>query len=269
MDTRFDLAILALKGKRYQEAETIYTNIATDSNSSEAWIGLGFCKLNQLAEGRTMDEVTYCLNKAISINSTVKEQVEDQLIGSCVVLLSTYSQLYDKAIAKDRELKKKAAIGAFVASVSIISGFSSNSAFGALASAAGTGAGIGIAIDSLEKIKDVGEFQSFLTTICASINQEVLGFVSPSNPKIEDYKKFISQLLICADFKAKMNVHIGNEDLIRASYLSNNYGGISFKNFKENEAGKKELQNLMKKYGIDQLELGKLINAFKKTPLHL
>ncbi len=268
METNFDLAMLALKGKRYEEAERLYTNIAIENNSPEAWVGLGFCKLNQLAEGRTMEEVTFCLKKAIGLDPSLKESVENQLIGYCVILLSTYSATYDQAIAKDRSLKKKAAIGAVIAGVSMFSGFKSNSTFGVLASAAGTGAGIGIAVDSLNKIQSVMEFRTFLLRICDSINLEVLSFVSPSNPKIEDYKKFVDQLLVCTEFKAKMNIHIGNEDLIRASYLSNNVGVISFKNFKENEERKKELQEIRKKYGVDQVELGKLILAFKKTPLH-
>jgi len=56
---KFDIALLALKGKRYAEAEEIYLKIATEENSAEAWVGLGFCKLNQLAEGRSMDEVSF------------------------------------------------------------------------------------------------------------------------------------------------------------------------------------------------------------------
>jgi hypothetical protein len=43
---------------------------------------------------------------------------------------------------------------------------------------------------------------------------------------------------------------------------------ISFKDFKENEAKKKELSALRSKYEIDALEGGKLTVQFKKTPLH-
>ena len=36
-NVQMDLATMALKGKRYNEAESIYMQIATQNNSSEAW----------------------------------------------------------------------------------------------------------------------------------------------------------------------------------------------------------------------------------------
>lgn len=268
IDTKFDLAILALKGKRYAEAEQLYTTIATEQNSPEAWVGLGFCKLNQLAEGRTIQEVTYCLNKAISINPSIREKVENQFIGNCVVLLSIFINSFDQAIAKDRALKKKAAIGAILTGISVYSGFNSKSTFGMLASFAGAGAGIGIAVESLNKIQSVNEFKSYLITTCNLVNEEVKAFVNPTNARLIEYETFIRQLVSCIEFKSRMNIPIGNEDLIRYSYLSNNISMLSFSNFKQNEAYKKELASIRSKYEIDALEGGKLTVEFKKTPLH-
>jgi len=265
---KFDIALLALKGKRYAEAEEIYLKIATEENSAEAWVGLGFCKLNQLAEGRNMDEVSFCLKKAIKIEPNLQHQIESQFIGHCVVLLSAYSLVFDAAIKKDRALKKKAAIGAIVSAVSVYSGLNSKSAFGTIASIAGASAGIGIAIDSLGKIQSVSEFKTYLISVCNSIHNEVKAFVSPSHDKIIEYDNFIKQYINCIQFKAKLNVPIENDDLMRMSYLSNNITMISFKDFKENEAKKKELSALRSKYEIDALEGGKLTVQFKKTPLH-
>jgi hypothetical protein len=51
-NTQLDFATLALKGKRYQEAENIYMQLANNNNSCEAWLGIGVCKLYQLTEGK-------------------------------------------------------------------------------------------------------------------------------------------------------------------------------------------------------------------------
>ena len=76
-NVQMDLATMALKGKRYNEAESIYMQIATQNNSSEAWVGMGICKLYQLADGRTMDEVIFCLNKAKHLNPEISMEIEN------------------------------------------------------------------------------------------------------------------------------------------------------------------------------------------------
>ena len=137
-----------------------------------------------------------------------------------------------------------------------------------LASFAGAGAGIGIAVESLNKIQSVNEFKSYLITTCNLVNEEVKAFVNPTNARLIEYEAFIRQLVSCIEFKSRMNIPIGNEDLIRYSYLSNNISMLSFNNFKQNEAYKKELASIRSKYEIDALEGGKLTVEFKKTPLH-
>ena len=93
-NVQMDLATMALKGKRYNEAESIYMQIATQNNSSEAWVGMGICKLYQLADGRTMDEVIFCLNKAKQLNPEISMEIENQLIINCQVLLNAYMNVF-------------------------------------------------------------------------------------------------------------------------------------------------------------------------------
>ena len=83
---QLDLATLALKGKRYQEAESVYMQIATQNNAPEAWVGLGVCKLYQLSEGRTMDEIIFCFNKAFQILPEEKRDIEIQLLSNATIV---------------------------------------------------------------------------------------------------------------------------------------------------------------------------------------
>ena len=97
IDTKFDLAILALKGKRYAEAEQLYTTIATEQNSPEAWVGLGFCKLNQLAEAdnkRLLEELCLWLEKNIDSTLGMQELIEKTNLSSTDIqfLFERYKQ---------------------------------------------------------------------------------------------------------------------------------------------------------------------------------
>jgi hypothetical protein len=98
LNVQIDLATMALKGKRYNEAESIYTKIATQNNSTEAWVGLGLCKLYQLADGRTMDEVVFCIDKAKQLNPELRIEIENQLIINCQILLNTYLGIFEQSL---------------------------------------------------------------------------------------------------------------------------------------------------------------------------
>ena len=99
-NAQLDFATLALKGRRYQEAENIYMQLATNNNSSEAWLGIGVCKLYQLTEGKTMDEVIFCFNKARNISPELTTELNNQLIMHTMVVLKTYAQIIEAAAIK-------------------------------------------------------------------------------------------------------------------------------------------------------------------------
>ena len=105
---QLDLATLALKGKRYQEAESVYMQIATQNNAPEAWVGLGVCKLYQLSEGRTMDEIIFCFNKAFQILPEEKRDIEIQLLSNATIVLQTYAKIIENAAIKHQQAKKAA-----------------------------------------------------------------------------------------------------------------------------------------------------------------
>ena len=53
-----ELAVMAIKGGRYSEAEQMFNNEITTKPTPMSYYGLGLCKLNMILDvGRTTDEV--------------------------------------------------------------------------------------------------------------------------------------------------------------------------------------------------------------------
>jgi hypothetical protein len=194
-NTQLDMATMALKGKRYVEAESMYTQIATQIGSSEAWMGLAICKLYQLAEGRTMDEVVFCVEKAKQISPELRLEIENQLIINCQILLSEYLKIFEQSLVKHKELKKQAITGAIIAGVSMAAGSNSKSAFGTITSLAGTGAGIGVAVDAFSKMESLNEIRNFILVKCDEINNTLILSLDKANPAFIQYTSFVNNLV--------------------------------------------------------------------------
>lgn len=186
-NAKLDFATLALKGRRYQEAENIYMELATNNNSSEAWLGIGVCKLYQLTEGKTMDEVIFCFNKARNISPELTTELNNQLIMHTMVVLKTYAQIIEAAAIKHQAAKKAAQTGALIAGLSIVAGMNSNKAFSTVASLAGTGAGVGVAVGSLNAMSD---YNTLIKHVLNKCNEAFIGVSSLVNKESAEYQQF-------------------------------------------------------------------------------
>lgn len=194
-NTQMDFATLALKGKRYQEAENIYMQLITSNNSSEAWLGFGLCKLYQLSEGKTIDEVVFCIDKAKAISPQLVNELDDQLMTHTVIVLQTYAKLVEEAAVKHAASKKAAQAGALIAGVSLIAGANSNRAFGTIASLAGTGAGVGVAVNSLNAMTD---YKELVRTILNKCNEALIGVsqvVDKNRPEYLNFESSVTTIL--------------------------------------------------------------------------
>jgi hypothetical protein len=192
---QLDLATMALKGRRYSEAESIYTSVAVANNSPEAWVGIGICKLYQLANGRTMDEVIFCFYKAKVIDSSLTSDINNQLIFNCQILLDAYFSAFLNIIENYQLQKKAAKAGALLAGISFIAGMNSKSAFGTIASLAGTSAGVGVAVDSFSKMKNLDEIKRFILLKCDEINIAVSANTDNSSIEYKNYVSFVDNLI--------------------------------------------------------------------------
>jgi hypothetical protein len=193
-EIQLDLATMALKGKRYDEAEKLYMDIATKNNSTEAWVGMGVCKLYQLASGRTMDEVIFCFNRAKKMSPQMSDDIDNQLMANTLVILRTYVILVEKALEQKLKETNKAIFGAVLTGISFIGGMNSKSAFGTIAALSGTGAGVGVAVDSLNKISNYDELIQNVLKLCDDANNGVIASVSNKSEIFTEFEDTVKQL---------------------------------------------------------------------------
>lgn len=272
-NTQLDFATLALKGKRYQEAENIYMQLATNENSSEAWLGIGICKLYQLTEGKTMDEVIFCFNKSSSINPESKLDIDRELMIHTMLVFNTYGQIIEAAGTKYHLAKKTAKTGAILAGISFIAGMNSSKAFSTVASLAGTGVGVGVAVDSLNKMDDYKALIKIILDKYNDVYTKVIGFIDNQHPDLVSFCNSINN--IAENAKREIAVIEGrkdksimtNEDAKRLSFLVANTNEFNPFNT-QNRTNILEMKNIMDKYDFSVLERGKLKQDLKGSPLH-
>ena len=192
---QLDLATLALKGRRYSEAESLYTQIAVANNSPEAWVGIGICKLYQLTDGRTMDEVIYCFNKAKSIDSSLNLDIDNQLIYHCNLLVNVYFQAFLDVKSRIKKHQKDIRTGVIIAGVSAIAGMNSKSSFGTIASLAGTSAGVGVAVDAFSKMSSMQEIRNLFLQKCDEVNNAIRSNIDNNSQIYLEFESNINKLI--------------------------------------------------------------------------
>ena len=191
-ELQLDLATMALKGRRYEEAEKLYLQIATQNNSTEAWVGMGVCKLYQLANGRTMDESIFCFERAKKMSPDMINDIESQLILNTMFVMKTYMLIVEEAMQKKLQEKNKAIFGAVLSGVSLIAGMNSKSAFGTIASLSGTGAGVGVAVDSLNKIANYDELIMNVLKLCDDANSAIKNTIQNKTELFNEFEKEVA-----------------------------------------------------------------------------
>lgn len=160
-----ELAVIAIKGGRYDEAEQMFNADLKSNPSTSSYFGLGVCKLNMLLDvNRNVDEVIYCFEKAISVaGEEHKNDIVQSAQGYLLGVLSQYTEIYKKLETQKKEQATQAALGAALTIGAMAIGSSSNSnAFTQIASLAAAGAGVGVAVDGLNKLGAIPEMQQFI-----------------------------------------------------------------------------------------------------------
>ena len=187
-----ELAVIAIKGGRYHEAEKMFNKDLKKEPTHDAYFGLGICKLNLLLEvGRNVDEAVYCFEKSLQlVESEKKGEIEEQVITLSVNILNQFKDLYIQLEKQKKDQATSALIGGALTIGAAMIGSSSNSnAFTQIASLAAAGAGVGISLDGIEKLGQIPEIQDYIIKTANEIitkSRTILG---------DNYDKFENKLI--------------------------------------------------------------------------
>ena len=119
-DFAFDLAAMALKGRRFTEAQDRFTDLASQTNSYIAWCGLAYSKLGLILENVTVEEVFYCFEKGRQSDTSGTNDTEKIAIQSTTDVIRNMFDLCADAesmITKAEKDKNRAMISAVVHTV--------------------------------------------------------------------------------------------------------------------------------------------------------
>lgn len=237
-----ELAIIAIKGGRYDEAESIFNNEVQNNPTYHSYFGLGVCKLNLLLNiNRTVDEIIYCFEKSLNLaDKKEKKEIENQISVFINTILIQYKELYLKLEDEKKKQANKALLGAAltIGAAAVGAGKNAN-AFTQIASLAAAGVGVGISLDGIDKLGEIPEIQKYILK-CAS-------------------KLTVNFSLLCTNEENKLLLTKSNNDLINALEDQKK------KKLKEKEEkDKKLLEDNKKRIEKGAKDAGITVEEFKK-----
>ncbi len=134
----YDMATMALKGRRFREAEEKFKDLAMRINTTEAWCGLGISKFGLIMEDVTVDEVFYCFDKAKAIDESKAAELEHVVIETSIDVIKN---LYDVVLLTQDSIEKAetqramAAISTLAGTIMTANNSRNGRVFGSIASA--------------------------------------------------------------------------------------------------------------------------------------
>jgi len=173
----YDKAIMALKAQRYDEAQASYEQALQVGYSVEAWTGLGICKLFQIAEGQTMEEVLFCFEKARKVEGADNREIDLKLLQNGQVVILQCAAYAIASINNAIEAEKKAATAALISIASIAVGGLSNSIGTKIFAGAAAATAAGVAVGQFGKMTSSKEIAKFATDLLEEIYNNVYGFL--------------------------------------------------------------------------------------------
>lgn len=197
----YDLANLALKGKRFREAENKYLEIARKSNSSVAWCGVGLSKLGLIIDNEsTIDEVFYCYNKAKTLDNSTINEVETFVLQNCFEIVKTLYSYFIHAHSLEEEAKRQKVMGVVTLVASSFMGTVSNSGtnrpslYSDLTALGGTAIGFnGYANGKLKQL-EATELKAKILSLIGETKSSVLLFVTNQTGKAKEFEQSVDKL---------------------------------------------------------------------------
>ena len=199
MDTQslpfaYDIATMALKGRRFREAEEKFKDLAMQTNSVESWCGMAISKYGLIMEDVTISEVFYCFEKAKTVAG--EENINDLL---SIIQRSSFecaSHLYDvyvKAVLATRSAvsrKNVAMLSTIVGGISTVYSASNNRTIGTIASAGYTAFSYDSYLKSHSSAEELKQVQELVVKLIEEIKESVKIALGETHEKWAEFVEF-------------------------------------------------------------------------------
>ena len=173
----FDKAKMALKSQRYDEASSAYEKILETSYNVEAWTGLGVCKMFQIADGRSMQEVLYCFEKARQVEGANNLEIDLKLIQYAQIVILQCSAFAVTSIQNALEAEKNAKTASLISLVSVGLAAVSNSTGVKILAGAAAATAAGVAVGQFGKMTSSKEIAKYAVNLLENIYNNVFTFL--------------------------------------------------------------------------------------------
>ena len=183
-----DLIIMSIKGGRYIEAENQCNQLILNEPNSENYFLLGSIKSNLLfGKGRDFSEIIHCFEKSLELTKDKKQTRNDIgafLFGICKQIKPIEATL--KKEVKNKAIKSLMGVAITYFSSNIID--DAKNSFGVITGLVGASFGIGMSIEGLSEIGDLGEQLEYVKDLNLKIQEHLLN----NFPEVSD--KFIGKV---------------------------------------------------------------------------
>ena len=192
----FDFAVLALKGRRLDEAQQRYTDITLKTNSPAAWCGLGLVKLQRIIERKaTFEEAEFCFDRARQIQPEKAQATEVVFLRGSADLFSALLSLYNHSFAVQKQANSEFWAGVTTVGFSALMGAGRDAnLYQQLSAASGTAYGAYLLSDAGRKSANADDMRTFALQLKNEIKTRCASFCENSTPHYMAFGKAIHAL---------------------------------------------------------------------------
>jgi len=193
----YDKGILAICGKRYKEAEQIFSDLLSrNPTSSLGWSGLGSAKSGMLINKEsTLQEAMYCFEKAKGLEPKSVKEIEWILCRSMIQVCKETVLLHNQAavIEKDANLKILGSTLGFLISPAFGAQRDAN-AFQQIFGGVGTVAGAAGVVNGVEERGKAHNDDKFSHELMDAIKKSITEFCEKESPALAWFNGEITRL---------------------------------------------------------------------------
>jgi hypothetical protein len=192
----YDMATMALKGKRFREAEAKFKEVAFRLNTAEAWCGLGVSKYGLIMEEERIEEIFYCFDKAIKADEIHAGAIEALIIESS---LEVVRKLYDVLLITQQSIDKAktertiAAISALVGTIMTLDDRNNGRFYSSIVSAGFTAVSYTSYVKAGATIEEMKRLDSKVQTLIEEIKLTLSRFVTHDMVLLDKFNTVLSE----------------------------------------------------------------------------